>query len=293
MEDELHILLRLGAAIVVGLVIGFNRDVQDKALGMRTLALVSMGAAIVSIAALEYDDAVHDNADALSRVIQGILQGVLAGIGFIGAGVILRNPARGTVEGLTTAATVWIAAALGIACALDAWLLVITGTVLAFGILQALPVIEQKALPLPKKKKKKLSSSAFRLVDQAHVGRNDPPTFRKFHPGLHLPADLAGRRRPLVERRGSCELAAICGDDGPGRCAPKRDRRAGGAKRLDLRIAVENFACAITDRAPIVAKQLIQRIDVVRHQRLLVAIERGPDFGHDVGKIDFHCHLSR
>ncbi len=53
MEDELHILLRLGAAIVVGLVIGFNRDVQDKALGMRTLALVSMGAAIVSIAALE------------------------------------------------------------------------------------------------------------------------------------------------------------------------------------------------------------------------------------------------
>jgi putative Mg2+ transporter-C (MgtC) family protein len=155
MEDELHILLRLSAAIACGLVIGFNRDVQDKALGMRTLALVSMGAAIASIAALEYDDAVHDNADALSRVIQGILQGVLAGIGFIGAGVILRDPARGTVQGLTTAATVWIAAALGIACALDAWLLAITGTVLAFIILQALPVIEQKALPEITKKKKK------------------------------------------------------------------------------------------------------------------------------------------
>jgi len=155
MEGELHILLRLGAAIACGLVIGFNRDVQDKALGMRTLALVSMGAAIASIAALEYDDAVHDNADALSRVIQGILQGVLAGIGFIGAGVILRDPARGRVEGLTTAATVWVAAALGIACALDAWLLVITGTVLAFIILQALPVIEQKALPEVIKKKKK------------------------------------------------------------------------------------------------------------------------------------------
>ena len=155
MEGELHILLRLGAAIACGLVIGFNRDVQDKALGIRTLALVSMGAAIASIAALEYDDAVHDNADALSRVIQGILQGVLAGIGFIGAGVILRDPARGRVEGLTTAATVWVAAALGIACALDAWLLVITGTVLAFIILQALPVIEQKALPEVIKKKKK------------------------------------------------------------------------------------------------------------------------------------------
>jgi putative Mg2+ transporter-C (MgtC) family protein len=155
MEEELHILLRLGAAIACGIAIGFNRDARGEALGMRTLALVSMGAAIVSIAALEYDDAVHDNADALSRVIQGILQGVLAGIGFIGAGVILRNPDRGTVEGLTTAATVWIAAALGIACALDAWLLVVTGTVLAFGILQALPVLEQKALPEVAKKKKK------------------------------------------------------------------------------------------------------------------------------------------
>ena len=153
MEEELHILLRLGAAIAAGLAIGFNRDVENKALGMRTLALVSMGAAIVSIAALEYDDGVTDNADALSRVIQGILQGVLAGIGFIGGGVILRDPARGKVEGLTTAATVWTAAALGIACALDAWLLVITGTVLAFIILQALPLIERKALPTPKKRR--------------------------------------------------------------------------------------------------------------------------------------------
>ena len=69
--------------------------------------------------------------------------------------MILRDPARGKVEGLTTAATVWTAAALGIACALDAWLLVITGTVLAFGILQVLPMIERQALPEVAKKKKK------------------------------------------------------------------------------------------------------------------------------------------
>jgi putative Mg2+ transporter-C (MgtC) family protein len=147
MEDELYILLRLGAAVAVGLVIGFNRDIQNKPIGMRTLALVSMGAAIVSIAALEYDEGVVENADALSRVLQGILQGVLAGIGFIGAGVILRDPSQGKVEGLTTAATVWVAAALGIGCALEAWLLVVTGTVLAFLILQALPKIEEKAMP--------------------------------------------------------------------------------------------------------------------------------------------------
>ena len=62
-----------------------------------------------------------ENSDALSRVVQGIIQGVMAGISFVGAGVILRNAQAGTVEGLTTAATVWLSAALGVACGLGAW----------------------------------------------------------------------------------------------------------------------------------------------------------------------------
>jgi len=62
-----------------------------------------------------------ENADALSRVVQGIIQGVMAGISFIGAGVILRDPGARSVEGLTTAATVWVSAALGVACGLGAW----------------------------------------------------------------------------------------------------------------------------------------------------------------------------
>ena len=53
--------------------------------------------------------------------MQGIIQGVMAGISFVGAGVILRNVQAGTVEGLTTAATVWLSAALGVACGLGAW----------------------------------------------------------------------------------------------------------------------------------------------------------------------------
>ena len=53
--------------------------------------------------------------------MQGIIQGVMAGISFVGAGVILRNAQAGTVEGLTTAATVWLSAALGVACGLGAW----------------------------------------------------------------------------------------------------------------------------------------------------------------------------
>lgn len=62
-----------------------------------------------------------ENADALSRVVQGAIQGVMAGISFIGAGVILRNPQVRSVEGLTTAGTVWISAAPGISCGLGAW----------------------------------------------------------------------------------------------------------------------------------------------------------------------------
>ena len=62
-----------------------------------------------------------ENPDAASRVVQGIIQGIMAGISFIGAGVVLRDPKEQSVHGLTTAATVWVTAALGIACGLGAW----------------------------------------------------------------------------------------------------------------------------------------------------------------------------
>ena len=100
--------------------IGINRDLQNKPIGMRTLALVALGAALVAVAGIDHPG-MAPHPDALSRVIQGIIQGVMAGISFIGAGVILRDAQSKTVEGLTTAATVWVAAALGIACGLAAW----------------------------------------------------------------------------------------------------------------------------------------------------------------------------
>jgi len=114
------IFLRLLAATGAGGVVGLNRDLADKPIGVRTLALVSLGAATVSAAGIQVQG-LAENPDALSRVVQGIIQGVMAGISFIGAGVILRNVATRNVEGLTTAATVWVSAALGIACGLGAW----------------------------------------------------------------------------------------------------------------------------------------------------------------------------
>ena len=134
--DWLDIIFRLGAAALAGIVIGINRDMADKPIGMRTLGLVSLGAAVVSLATIQFHD-LSTQPDALSRVVQGIVQGIMGGISFIGAGVILRDARARTVEGLTTAATVWITAAFGIACALAAWRVLLVATVLALVLLFA------------------------------------------------------------------------------------------------------------------------------------------------------------
>ena len=137
MDFELFdIVLRLGAATLAGIVIGINRDLADKPIGMRTLGLVSLGSAVVSLAAIQFHN-LAETPDALSRVVQGIIQGIMGGISFIGAGVILRNAATRQVEGLTTAATVWVTAAFGIACALAAWKLLFVATALALFLLFA------------------------------------------------------------------------------------------------------------------------------------------------------------
>ena len=137
----LDIGLRLGAAASAGIVMGINRDLANKPIGMRTLGLVALGSAIAAVATIQVPG-MAENPDAMSRVVQGIIQGVMAGISFIGAGVILRNPQAQTVEGLTTAATVWVAAALGIACGLGRWNVVLIGTALALLLLVVMFWIE-------------------------------------------------------------------------------------------------------------------------------------------------------
>lgn len=139
---ELDDVLRLLVAAGTGLLVGIDRDVSGKPVGMRTLSLVSLGAALVSIAAIEFQN-LRDHPDALSRVVQGVITGVLTGVGFIGAGVILRDRDAKTVHGLTTAATVWIAAGLGIACALGAWLLVGAAIAITLLVLFVLPWLER------------------------------------------------------------------------------------------------------------------------------------------------------
>lgn len=134
--------LRLAAAVAAGMAIGLNRDLRGKPIGMRTLALVALASATVTVATVQVDG-MWENPDALSRVVQGLIQGLMTGIGFIGAGVILRRADRDAVQGLTTAATVWVTAALGIACGLAAWRTVGAAVVLSLIVLVVVAWIER------------------------------------------------------------------------------------------------------------------------------------------------------
>jgi putative Mg2+ transporter-C (MgtC) family protein len=140
--DFVDLALRLGAAALAGIALGINRDLQNKPMGARTLGLVGLGAAVVAGAGIQFPGTA-ENPDAASRVVQGIIQGVMAGVSFIGAGVILHDRDTRVVHGLTTAATVWVTAAVGIACGLGAWPTVLTGTGLALVLLVAVAMIER------------------------------------------------------------------------------------------------------------------------------------------------------
>jgi putative Mg2+ transporter-C (MgtC) family protein len=112
-----EIAVRLGAALIFGSALGLNRELHGKPAGLRTHGLVSLGAALAVIVSLGIPgESKANDPNAVSRVLQGIL----TGIGFLGAGVILRDP-NGHVTGLTTAATIWICAVLGVACGLGYW----------------------------------------------------------------------------------------------------------------------------------------------------------------------------
>lgn len=110
--------LRIGISVLVGAIVGINRDLHHKSIGLRTLGLVSLASCLLVLTISQFAIQQHSNAsDATSRVVQGIV----SGIGFLGAGVILRGPDQLHVLGLTTAAAILVVAALGVTCGLAAW----------------------------------------------------------------------------------------------------------------------------------------------------------------------------
>ena len=130
-EQVTRILTRLLLAGVLGGVLGYERESRGKAAGVRTHMLVAMGAALFVLVPALGGMAVAD----MSRVIQG----VVTGVGFLGAGAIIKHRSEEDVQGLTTAAGIWMTAAIGVACGLGRESTALLSTLLALAVLVALP----------------------------------------------------------------------------------------------------------------------------------------------------------
>jgi putative Mg2+ transporter-C (MgtC) family protein len=127
-----EIVLRLGAAVVIGGVLGLNRDLHGKPTGVRTLGLVALGSALIVIGASDLAAPGAADPNAVSRIVQG----VLTGIGFLGAGVILHGAGDAhRVHGLTTAACTWLTACVGLICGTGNWRLLAVALPLVFLLL--------------------------------------------------------------------------------------------------------------------------------------------------------------
>ncbi|NES94344.1 MAG: MgtC/SapB family protein [Desertifilum sp. SIO1I2] len=140
-NDWLQTLLRLGIAVIAGTIIGLEREIKHKPAGLRTHILVSLGSALFVLTSIQIGDSLRSG-DALSRIIQGIA----AGVGFIGGGEILRESKPDSegmrVRGLTSAAAIWISAALGVAAGCGLWQLSLTAAAIAFIVLKLFKKLE-------------------------------------------------------------------------------------------------------------------------------------------------------
>lgn len=137
-EEVTRILVRLLMAALLGAVLGFEREHRGKSAGVRTHMLVSLGAALFVLA----PSMAGADAQALSRVIQGIV----AGIGFLGAGTILKGNGKDPshVKGLTTAAGLWMTAAIGTAAGMGREATALISTILALLVLSTMPKLVDK-----------------------------------------------------------------------------------------------------------------------------------------------------
>lgn len=146
-SDWQTITFRLTTALLVGGAIGLNRDQPGRPAGLRTFMIVSLGAAAFVMIPLQVDgESTFYATNALSRT----LQGVATGVGFLGAGMILQQShqklSKAEVKGLTSAATIWLAAGLGAAAGCGLWRMSLIGTLMALMILSGVKRLKKSSL---------------------------------------------------------------------------------------------------------------------------------------------------
>jgi putative Mg2+ transporter-C (MgtC) family protein len=141
-----EILLRLGVAIALGSLVGLEREYHEHSAGMRTIALVTLGCALFTIVSaygfLNLVGTLHLTLDPTR-----IASYIVAGIGFLGAGTIFMSRENERIKGLTTAASIWVMAAIGIACGAGLLLEAIVTTALVMLVLVVFRYVEQLILP--------------------------------------------------------------------------------------------------------------------------------------------------
>lgn len=143
-----EVLLRLGAAAALGGAIGIERELRDREAGFRTHLLVSLGAALFTlVSAYAWTDFTFSQAGGVTFDPTRIAAQIVTGIGFLGAGAIIRQGL--SVRGLTTAATLWIVAAVGMACGAGFYWAAAAGTVIALISLWPLRVVSRRLFDRP------------------------------------------------------------------------------------------------------------------------------------------------
>jgi putative Mg2+ transporter-C (MgtC) family protein len=142
-HQELVVVFRIAAALVIGGVIGFERSFHGRPAGFRTHSLVCVASALLMLVTVYQSDWMTSvPLDAIRTDPTRMAQGIMTGIGFLGAGVIFKEGL--TVRGLTTAASIWITAAIGILVGIGFYLPAVTGTLAAILVLSVFRAIEMK-----------------------------------------------------------------------------------------------------------------------------------------------------
>ncbi len=133
--------LRLGAAIALSCLIGLDRELKDKPLGLRTNMLVALGAASFCVLMVDLLHMTAPGPNARPIDAGRVLEGIIGGIGFLGAGAIIQDRAR--VLGATTGAGIWVVGAIGMACGFGFYLQAVVVTLLALFVLTILGFLER------------------------------------------------------------------------------------------------------------------------------------------------------
>ena len=168
MDFSTDFLIRILAALVLGFLLGLERELTNKYAGLRTHILVCLGACVFTIISVYGFPTFADGDNVIVSQATGIRDSgrvaaqVVSGIGFIGAGAVLRNGPM--IIGLTTAATLWISAAIGMTCGVGMYDVAVITTLISVAVLTLIRVFERRILPTSIKRAKR-----FKINLQTYV----------------------------------------------------------------------------------------------------------------------------